>query len=121
MIADLIEGNLTSDPSRARLLEGAPKNVTIIASDIDAAVKLSIGDGSVMVGEGRHAKSDLQISTDSETLLDLPRAKLLGGLPSIADASGRAVVKKMFNGTLKIKGIHRVGLLTKVQRLLSVS
>ncbi|MCA1839429.1 MAG: hypothetical protein ABR507_10440 [Actinomycetota bacterium] len=120
MIADLIEGNLNSDPARARLLSGKSRRVTISANDVDANVMLTIGEGKVVVGEGVHPDPQLSITTDSATLLDLPQAKLMAGLPSITDPTGRAVVKKLLNGQLKVKGIARVGLLTRVQRLLSV-
>lgn len=121
MIADLVEGNLTANPGRARLLDGPLRRVSITAADIGAQVGLVIRDGSVTVTGERPAEPHLSIVTDSATLLDLPRAKLMFGLPSLGDPIGRAVTKKMLSGELKIKGIARIGLLARVQRLLSVS
>lgn len=121
MIADLIEGNLNADPGRARLLEGPARRVAITSSDIEAHVGLVMGDGRISVSGDRATDPHLSITTDSETLLDLPRAKLLFGLPSPGDPLGRATIRKMLSGRLKIRGLARIGLLTRVQRLLSVS
>lgn len=121
MIAGLIEGNLRADPGRRRLLEGSPRKVTISARDIDAHVGLTIGDGRAVIQDGRHQESHLWIVADSDTLVDLPNAPLIGGFPSLADPIGRATVAKLFTGRMKIRGMTRPGLLSRVQRLLSVA
>jgi hypothetical protein len=121
MIADLIEGNLNNHPSRSRLLRGPERRVQILAPDVEGEVGLAIGNGMVRVSSGRQQAPAIEISTDSETLLDLPRARLLGGLPSIADPIGRSVTRKMLTGRLKVRGIRHLGLLTRVQRLLTVA
>jgi hypothetical protein len=121
IIADLIEGNLTSEPERKRLLEGKAKLIRITATDLDASVSLVLGEGTVQISEGEGPDPDVWIVADSLTLLDLPNAKLLGGLPSIADTTGRAVVGKILSGKLKIRGILRVGTVRRVQMLLSVA
>lgn len=94
--------------------------VGITAQDLDAHVGLLIGEGKVVVGDSLPTDPRVLITTDSETLIDLPRAKLLGGLPSIADPVGRATTAKLLTGKLKIKGLARLGLVTRVNRLLSV-
>jgi len=121
IIADLIEGNLTSEPERKRLLEGKARRVRITATDLDATVSLVLGDGTVQISEGQGPDPHVWIVADSIILLDLPNAKLLGGLPSVADSTGRAVVAKMLSGKLKIRGILRVGTVRRVQMLLSVA
>lgn len=121
MIADLIEGNLRAHPDRARLLKGRPRRVVILASDVATEVGLVIGEGTVTVSAVRSPSAEISITTDSETLLDLPRTRLVGGLPSLADPIGRAVARKMLTGQLRIRGLRRIGLLTRVQKLLSVA
>ncbi len=121
IIADLIEGNLSTEPERKRLLAGKTKLVRITATDLDSSVSILLGDGRVQISEGRGPDPNVWIVADSLTLLDLPNAKLLGGLPSVADATSRAVVVKMLTGKLKIRGILRVGTLRRVQMLLSVA
>lgn len=121
MIADLLEGNLLSNPDRVRLLGGVPRKVSISATDLGVQVGLTLGRGEVTVGQAPLEDADLRIYADSSTLLDLPSAKLLAGLPSFFDPVGRSVTKKMLKGELKVKGIYRIGLLSRVQRLLSVN
>lgn len=121
MIADLIEGNLANHPERARLLEGRVRTVQILAPDVEGEVILSLGKGMVSVASGRRQAPDLEIATDSGTLLDLPRTKLLAGLPSVADPIGRSVTRKMLTGRLKVRGIRRLGLLVRLQKLLTVA
>lgn len=121
MIADLIEANLESHPQRTGLLEGKRRTVEIVATDLDAHVALTLGGGAVTVASDAVERPAMTIRADSETLLELPNAKLLMGLPSLADPVGRTVTKKLLKGDLKVRGMYRVGLLTKVQRLLSVA
>jgi hypothetical protein len=121
IIADLIEGNLQSEPERARFLKGPQRSVQITAEDLDSDVSLVLGIERVEVADGKTEKPHVWIRTDSLTLLDLPNAKLFGGLPSITDATGRDVIRKMLSGRLKIKGMMRIGLVRRVQMLLSVA
>lgn len=121
MIADLVEGNLISDPGRSKLLSGERRRVSIIARDLDVEVSLTLGEGVVLVSETSAEPPHMKIYAESATLLDLPNAKLLGGLPSLFDPTGRAVTKKLLTGSLKVKGMFRIGLLSRVQRLLTVA
>jgi hypothetical protein len=121
IIADLIEGNLQSEPDRARFLRGPSRRVQITAEDLDSDVSMVLGSDKVEISDGKTDKPHVWIRTDSLTLLDLPNAKLLGGLPSITDPTGRDVVRKMLSGRLKIRGIMRIGLVRRVQMLLSVA
>ena len=121
MIADLIEANLIENPTRSKLLGGRERSVRITASDLDTDVGLQLGSGHIQISSAIPRRPHLWILTDSATLLDLPNAKLLGGLPSLTDSTGRRIAKKMLLGELKVMGMFRVPLLSKVQRLLSVA
>lgn len=121
MIADLVEANLIGNPSRIKLLEGRSRSVRITASDLKANVGLELGGGRIQISSVIPRKPHLWILTDSATLLDLPNAKLLGGLPSLSHSTGRKIAMKMLLGDLKVRGMFRVPLLSKVQRLLSVA
>lgn len=120
LISGLVEGNLVAHPNRSRLLRGPPRHVVIRASDAGAHAVLVLGGGRVSVGHELPADPHLVVSADSATLLDLTRARLLAGLPSPADPLGRALLRKLATGRLRIKGVRRIRLLTRVQRLLSV-
>lgn len=93
----------------------------VTAEDLDSSVSLTLGGDAISIREGTVTEPDLWIRTDAETLIDLPNAKLIGGLPSIADPTGRRIVSKLIKGEMKIKGIVKVRLLSRVQRLLSVT
>lgn len=108
-------------PARSRLLSGPTRSVTITAEDLGSSVSLVLGADAISIRDGTVAEPDLWIRADAETLIDLPNAKLLAGLPSIADATGRKIASKLLKGEMKIKGILKLGLLTRVQRLLSVT
>lgn len=121
MIADLLEANLAAHPERAKLLNGHGGKVKIFATDVGSEVGLSLGNGGVRVSS-RVPDPQVVIETDSSTLLDLPNAKLLLGLPSIADPIGRSVIGKLLRRQFRIRGLLRgFALLSKVQRLLSVA
>lgn len=120
MIADLIEANVAAHPELEILLAGPPRCLAITATDLEAEVGLVIGEGECVVSGKRDPKAEVWVYSDSATLIEMPRAKLLGGLPSIADEVGRQIVWKMIKGDLRIKGIWRIGTLKRLQRLLSV-
>lgn len=121
MLADLIEHNIEADDSKLSLLDGPDRKITITASDLDLDVKIVLGMGQIVLAQGRHRSPHLWIYTDSETLLDLSRVKLLAGLPSFTDPLGRQISLKLMRGKLKIKGLLRLPTLARLQRLLSVS
>lgn len=120
MIADLIEANVTAHPELELLLAGPPRALAITATDLEAEVGLVIGEGECVVSGKRDPLAKVWVYSDSATLIEMPRAKLLGGLPSIADEVGRQILWKMIKGDLRIKGIWRIGTLKRLQRLLSV-
>lgn len=121
IIADLIEANLKSHPRRASLLRGKTRTVEIVATDLDASVSLELGGGTVTIAPEPPGTPSMTIRADSATLIELPKAKLLMGLPSLGDPIGRSITKKLLKGDFKVRGMYRVGLLSKVQRLLSVA
>lgn len=112
---------MAAHPERGRLLVGPLRKVMITAEDLGSSVSLTLGGEAISIREGTVPKPDLWIRADAGTLIDLPNVKLLAGLPSIADATGRRIVSKLARGEMKVKGIFKVGLLSRVQRLLSVT
>jgi hypothetical protein len=121
MIADLLEANLAAHPERSKLLKGRGGKVRIVATDIGTRVGIALEDGGISVSS-EVSDPKVVIETDSSTLLDLPNAKLLMGLPSIADPIGRSVIGKILRRDFRIRGLlSGFALLSKVQRLLSVA
>jgi hypothetical protein len=121
MLADLVRGNIEADPSRARLLHGLKGTVNVHAVDAEVDVSLEFRGGQMFVHAKPYPKADLDISTDAETIMGMSTVPLRLGMPDVSKADGRAVVRKMLRGELKVRGMMtKTKLLTRVQRLLSV-
>ncbi len=120
MLASLIESNLRDRLAGSSILGGKRKRVLITAHDLDVHVLVTIGEGYAEI-EGRFdPRPHLWIYTDSGTLMELPAMALMGGLPDLRHPTGRAATKLIVSGKLKVRGVLRVGLLSKIQRLLNI-
>src|SRR6266545_3945689 len=119
MVGGLIEGNLAAHPERESLLRDAV--IGIIADDAGVAITLRIHPGLVTVANGLTGGSPgLLIRTTSENLIALTAVPLRFGLPDALTGDGRAVVRKLLAGKLKVRGMVRhLRTLTRLQRLLS--
>ena len=120
MVAELIEQNLARDPERRRLLR---RSVAVLdAPDAEVTVFLRIDPEGVRVGDGDVPDAHVRIRADSGRLLDLTTAPLRLGLPDPLAPEGRAIVRDLFAGRLRIRGLlshpFRLARLTK---LLSVA
>lgn len=122
MLADLIRGNIEADPIRARLLHGVRASVNVRAVDAEVAVGLSFEDGTLRVLPRPFPKANLDISCDAQTLMGMSTAPLRFGLPDPTKPEGRAVIRKMLRGRLKVRGmVAHLPLLIRLQKLLAVS
>jgi hypothetical protein len=118
LVADLIEQNLARDPGRRRLLR---RCVAVLeAPDADVTVHLRLADDGVRVGDGDVPDAHLRVRSDAERLLALTAAPLRLGLPDVATPQGRAVVRDLLAGRLRIRGLmaHPVRL-ARLTKLLS--
>jgi hypothetical protein len=120
MLGGLIQGNLAAHPERERLL-GKPATYLIAAPDVDVAVSIRLARGRVTVRNGVVGRSQVRVTTDSETLVGLSSVPLKFGLPDVTTKEGRAVNRKLLKGQLKVKGLLlHPGKLGRLNRLLSV-
>jgi hypothetical protein len=123
MLVDLMQQNVAQHPQRQADFDALRGAVAIEAKDAEVALTLDFRGGELVVYGGVNGKPDVTISTDSGTVLDLSNAKLMLGLPDVTDATGRAVVKKMLSGELKLRGaglLSKPMLLIRLTKLLSV-
>jgi hypothetical protein len=118
MIGGLIEQNLERDPSRARLLR--PAVASIAAPDAGVSVTLRLHPERVLVADGA-GKAHLRISASSAKLLELTAAPLRLGFPDALSRQGRAVLRDVLSGRVRIGGMlaHPVRL-ARLTMLLSV-
>ena len=121
MLGGLIQANLAAHPERERLLR-RPASVGIVAEDAHVALTLHLEPGLVRVANGLAPQVDMLVRTDSMTLTQLSTTPLRLGFPDAVKREGRAVTRKLFKGTLTVKGLaRRPRLVSRVNRLLSVA
>lgn len=121
MLADLVRANIEADPSRALLLQGVSGKVNVRARDAEVEVGLEFRGGQLHVGAAPFPDADLKIECDADTLMGMSTVPLRFGMPDVAQADGRTVVKKMLRGDLKVRGMIRgLPLMVRLQKLLSV-
>ncbi len=120
MIAGLIEANLEHHPDRAELLH--PAVVDLEAVDAGVTVSIRIEPGSVTVANGpSDPRADLRVRADSLALVELAATPLRLGVPDALHREGRAVMRKIASGQIRVDGMLRSpGVLTRLTRLLSV-
>jgi hypothetical protein len=120
MVAELIEQNLARDPERRLLLR---RSVAVLdAPDAEVTVFLRIDPGRVRVGDGDVPDAHVRIRADSGRLLDLTTAPLRLGLPDLLAPEGRAIVRDLLAGRLRIRGLMRhPRRLARLTKLLSVA
>ena len=122
MLADLVRANIEADPSRARLLHGMSGKVNVRARDADVEVGMEFRGGQLHVLATPFPDAKLTIECDADTLMGMSTVPLRFGMPDVAQADGRTVVKKMFRGDLKVRGMLRgLPLMVRLQKLLSVA
>ena len=121
MLADLVRLNLEQDPRRRRDFERLDGAVVIEARDAEMVVTMAFSRGGLTVDAGPHAAPRVRIAADSATILALARLKIVLGLPMVLDRQGRALVRKLLDGSVTIAPLAgNLGMLLRLTRLLSV-
>jgi hypothetical protein len=124
MLTDLIQQNVEQHPHRLATFNRLRGTVAIEAKDAEVALTMIFLGSELVVHDGVQGQPDVVISTDSLTILELSSAKLRFGLPDLTAPSGRAVLRKIWSGELKISGLGLVLkplLLVRFTKLLSVA
>lgn len=121
ILFDLIRQNIERRPEKINDLQRLNTTVSLSANDIDVAVLLRFQNGQLIIDGNISEEPEIKIITDSETILDLSRIKIIGGLPYYFDETGRGIIKKLLSGRLKIRGLfaHLIKL-TRLTRIMSV-
>jgi hypothetical protein len=89
----------------------------------DVQLTLEFRGGKLVFHSGIVASPGLIVSADMDTLMEVTNLQIrYGGLPNPFDETGTAVIKKLFRGELKIKGLlaHPLALI-RVCRVISVA
>ncbi len=119
LVGRLVETNLDRRPERRSLLR--PAVIQLTASDAGATATIRITDGAVRVRNGPTAAADLRVVATADDLLALSSAPLRFGLPDALEPAGRAVIRRIAAGDVRVSGMLRHPLrLSRFTRLLSV-
>jgi hypothetical protein len=122
MVFHLIRQNLEQKPHRRGSFRALDSNVTIMARDIDITVTLVFEKGKLTIYNGIVGKTDLKIIADHDAILGLCLFNICMGLPNYFDSNGRAILKRLLLGNLRIEGMLRRPLqLTHLTKVFSVN
>jgi hypothetical protein len=120
MVGGLIDQNLERDPSRRRLLRHSSASITV--PDAGVAVTVRTNPGGVEICDGADPAATIAITADSERLLGLTSAPLRFGLPDPLDPRGRALLRDVLSGRVRIRGmLTHPRRLARLSSLLSVA
>lgn len=121
MVATTLAQNVEQHPEKFDDFRKVNADVVIEITDLDLHITLSFDGDRCTVHDGIHGDPRLRIRTDSDSFngLSLLRIGPLG-IPIYVDGPGRAVLRSMLTGKLRIGGMHRVNTLNRVTRLFSV-
>lgn len=119
-LAALLEAAILRS-SGARLLESLSGTVAVEVPDAEVRVGVVFGGGRATVLATDPPRADLRLRMASNRLLELSSVPLRGGLPDVGTAAGRAVVRDLLTGAIRIRGVRHVRLLRGFTMLLSTA
>jgi len=122
MLGGLVEANVEGSTERRRDFDDLRARVGIFVTDIEEGVTLDFQGGHLVVRGGLEPGRDVTIRADSETVMQLSSVRIgFAGMPNYLDSTGREVLARMLNGSLKIEGLFgNLTVLNQVTRLFSV-
>ncbi|HEX6844228.1 MAG TPA: hypothetical protein VF235_03845 [Actinomycetota bacterium] len=103
LLGRLIEQNLARDPSRHRYLR--PALVTIEATDAEVGATLRFDEGSVRISMTPTHDAPVRIRAEGRRLFDMVASKTRFGLPDALSTDGRAVVRAILVGRIRVRGL----------------
>jgi hypothetical protein len=122
MMGTLLAQNIERAPQKFEDFRRVESDVLIDVSDLGEAITLSFVGDRCTIHNGRSGRPRVSIRTDSETLMGLSQLRIGRlGLPNYFDPNGKAVLRAMSKGKLRIGGMHHLATLNRVTRLFSVA
>lgn len=120
MVGELLRQNLERDPGRRRHL--TPTTATIAVPDAGVDLTIRIAPPDVSVANGPAPGAHLRIRAGSDALLRLTAAPLRLGFPDPFRPQGRAVLRDLVAGRVRVGGLVRHPVRTaRLSMLLSVA
>ena len=122
MVAELLRANTESSPLKKRVFSRMNGSVALSATDAEVSLTLVFDHGRCVVRDGMVPGTGASVTADSDSILELSNVRIVGGLPYLFDAAGRAVASKVIHGTIRIRGLLRHPVtLTRLAIVLSVN
>ena len=122
MVAELLRANVASSPAKAGVFSRMKGSVGLTATDAEVSLTLVFDRGRCVVYDGVRPEASAGVTADSDSILELSNVRIVGGLPWLLDAKGRAVVAKVLRGAIRIRGLLRHPVtLTRLAVVLSVN
>lgn len=119
MIDELVRQNLERDPGRRRLL-ARPLRVVVEVPDAGVRASVRTEAGAVRVDDGDDPHAAVRVRADGRRVLALASVPLWVGLPDVRAAEGRAVVRDLATGAIRVDGLLRhLGQVRRLTQLLS--
>ena len=122
MVAELLRANVESSPLKRRVFSRMKGTVGLTATDAEVSLTLVFDRGSCVVYDGLLPEAKASVTAESDAILELSNVRIVGGLPHLFDATGRAVDSKVARGAIRIRGLLRHPVtLTRLAVVLSVN
>jgi hypothetical protein len=121
MLRDLLTQNLEQNPHKVSDFYKLNLPIGLHVFDADIKLTLDFSNGSLTIKNGVADPGRLNISADSETIMNLSNQRIKWGLPYYFDDTGKEILAAMKSGRLKVKGMLRhFGTLIRFSRVMSV-
>ena len=105
MLEQLVRQNLERDPARRRLLS-RPLRAVIEVPDAGVRAWLRIDERrAVGVGHGDDPGALVRVRADGQRVLALASVPLWGGLPDVRTTEGRAILRDLATGAIRVRGL----------------
>jgi hypothetical protein len=122
MMGTLLAQNVERAPAKLDDFRRVESDVLIEVPDLGEAITMSFTGDRCTIHNGARGRARVRIRADSETLMGLSQLRIGRlGLPNYFDDNGKAVLRAMSKGKLRIGGMHHVATLNRVTRLFSVA
>jgi len=122
MVATLLAQNVERSREKFEDFRRLSAEVLIEVADLGQSVTLSFDRDRCTVHSRSTGRPTIALRTDSETFMALGQIRIGPlGLPNYLDAPGRAVLRAMVSGRLRIHGLRHLRTLNRVTRLFSVA
>ncbi len=121
MLHDLLTQNIEQHPNKRPDFLKLNIPVGLYVSDVDIELTLKFTKGVLTIHPGIKKSARLNITAESDTVMNLSNQRIKWGLPFYFDETGREILAAMKSGRLKIKGMlkHFPSLL-RLSRVMSV-